>query len=235
MSKKIAIMQPYFFPYIGYFQLINAVDEFVIYDNIEYTKKGWINRNRILVNGVDAFISLPLKKDSDYLHVKERYLSDTWDMERKKMLRRITDSYRNAPYFNKTYELVEKCILYEDLNLFNFIFHSLVQVIKYLQIDTKIIISSTLLINHTLKSDQKIIEICNYLSADEYNNPIGGIKLYNKDYFLKNGIELRFNKSNNIFYQQYKNEFVPWLSIIDIMMFNSVDFISKKLNDYTQL
>jgi hypothetical protein len=122
-EKKLAIMQPYFFPYIGYFQLVNAVDEFVIYDNIEFTKKGWISRNRILVNGVDTYISLPLKKDSDYLHVKDRYLADTWDIERKKMLNRITESYRKAPYFKETYEVIEKCILYEDRNLFKFILH----------------------------------------------------------------------------------------------------------------
>jgi hypothetical protein len=99
MTKKIAIMQPYFFPYIGYFQLINAVEEFVIYDNIEFTKKGWINRNRILVNGADSYISLPLKKDSDFLHVKDRFLADTWDQDRKKMLNRITESYRKAPFY----------------------------------------------------------------------------------------------------------------------------------------
>lgn len=81
---KAAIMQPYFFPYLGYFQLMNAVDTFVVYDNIEFTKKGWINRNRILVNGKDAFISIPLKKDSDYLQVNERYLADSWGDEKKK-------------------------------------------------------------------------------------------------------------------------------------------------------
>jgi len=81
---KIAIMQPYFFPYIGYFQLVNSVDEFVIYDNIQFTKKGWINRNRILVNQNEDYISLPLKKDSDYLNVNQRFLSDAWSVDRKK-------------------------------------------------------------------------------------------------------------------------------------------------------
>ncbi len=82
---KLAIMQPYFFPYIGYFQLINTVDEFVVYDNIEFTKKGWINRNRILVNGKDEYITLPIKKDSDFLHVKDRFLAETWSKDSAKM------------------------------------------------------------------------------------------------------------------------------------------------------
>src|ERR1022692_2308540 len=114
----LAIMQPYFMPYIGYFQLISSVDEFVIYDNIEFTKKGWINRNRILVNGKDLTITIPLKKDSDYLNIVERRLADTWVNERKKMLNRIFESYRKAPYFGIAFPIIEKIILHEDNNLF---------------------------------------------------------------------------------------------------------------------
>ena len=122
---NIAIMQPYLFPYIGYFQLMNAVDEFIVYDNIQFTKKGWINRNRILVNGSDAYITLPLKKDSDYLDIKDRYLSDDWKAESKKMINRITESYRKAPFFESVFPLIEKSLLFEDKQLFNFIFNSL--------------------------------------------------------------------------------------------------------------
>src|SRR5689334_1147970 len=101
-------MQPYFFPYIGYFQLMNAVDEFVVYDNIEYTKKGWINRNRILEDGTDSYITIPLKKDSDYLDVRDRRLAESWPTEKRKMLNRIIQSYRKAPYFNSVYPMIEK-------------------------------------------------------------------------------------------------------------------------------
>ncbi len=100
---KVAIMQPYFLPYIGYFQLINAVDKFVIYDNIEFTKKGWINRNRILVNGKDEFISLPITKASDFLHANQRYLASNFENEKNKILRKIKESYRKAPYFKITH------------------------------------------------------------------------------------------------------------------------------------
>src|SRR6188768_4511537 len=111
---SIAIMQPYLFPYIGYFQLMAAVDEFVVYDNIEFTKKGWINRNRILVNGKDTFITLPLKKGSDYLNVNDRYLADSWLTDRTKLMNKVTEAYRKAPQFNLAYPVIKKCIFFED-------------------------------------------------------------------------------------------------------------------------
>src|ERR1700722_4154503 len=152
---KLAIMQPYFFPYIGYFQLMNAVDEFVIYDNIEFSKKGWINRNRILVNGKDAYITLPLKKDSDYLDVKDRFLAETWPLDRKKMLNRISESYKKAANFDSVYPLIEKCIFFEESNLFKFILNSLILIKDYLNISTSFVISSTIPIDHNLKAEQK--------------------------------------------------------------------------------
>jgi hypothetical protein len=233
--KKIAIMQPYFFPYIGYFQLIHSVDEFVVYDNIEFTKKGWINRNRILVNGIDVYISLPLKKDSDFLHVKDRFLADTWDVERKKMLNRIIESYRKAPFFRETYEVLERCIMYEDHNLFNFIFHSVLTLVNYLNIDTKLTVSSTLSIDHQLKSEDKVIAICKLQQAGVYINPIGGVSLYDKERFLSHNLELKFQKSNTINYKQFNKEFIPWLSIIDVMMFNSKDDLASFLTNYSKV
>ena len=234
--KKIAIMQPYFFPYIGYFQLINAVDEFVIYDNIQYTKKGWINRNRILVNHKDDYISLPLKKDSDYLNVSQRFLSDTWAaVERKRMLNRVAESYRKAPHFKETYEVLEKCILNEDGNLFNFVLHSIQTLMQYLNIETKLVISSTISIDHQLKSAEKVMAICKARCADMYINPVGGLELYDKESFKINNLELYFQKSHSINYPQFNNEFIPWLSIIDVMMFNNREKINSYLSNYLLL
>ena len=225
-------MQPYFFPYIGYFQLINAVDEFVIYDNIQFTKKGWINRNRILVNLKDDYISLPIKKDSDYLNVNQRFLSDTWPIDSKKMLNRILESYRKAPQFEEAYLLFEKCLNVEEHNLFNFIQNSLIETLNYLSINTKILKSSSIEIDHQLKSEEKVLAICKAQNASTYINPIGGIELYSKERFERNGIKLQFQKSNPINYLQYKNEFVPWLSILDVLMFNTKDEIKSFLSDY---
>ena len=224
----IAIMQPYFLPYIGYFQLMNAAEEFIVYDNIEFSKKGWINRNRILVNGKDSFITLPLKKDSDYLHIKDRYLADTWKDDRIKMKNRIIESYRKAPFFDGAYPVIEKCIFFDDMNLFNFIFHSVKTIKEHLALPAELHISSSINIDHELKAHKKIIEICKARTAAKYVNPIGGVNLYNKDEFKAEGIDLGFLKSNDIIYKQFNNEFIPWLSVIDLMMFNSKD----KIKDY---
>ena len=229
---SIAIMQPYFFPYIGYFQLMNAVDEFVIYDNIQFTKKGWINRNRILVNGNDIFITLSLKKGSDYLNVNERYLADSWITDRVKLLNRVTEAYRKAPQFNVVFSVIEKCILFEDFNLFNFIFHSLGTIKQYLEISTPMVISSSITIDHGMKAEKKVIELCKERQTTKYINPVGGITLYDKAKFKKEGIELGFLKSNDITYKQFNNEFIPWLSIIDVMMFNSKEKIKDYLNSF---
>lgn len=229
-------MQPYFFPYIGYFQLISEADEFIVYDNIQFSKKGWINRNRILINGSDAYITLSLKKDSDYLDVKNRYLSDDWHIESKKMLNRITEAYRKAPFFEATFPLIQKSLMFEDKQLFNFIFNSLNLTKNYLDIKTKLIVSSTIPINHELKSTQKVIALCKHQKATTYINPIGGVELYNKKEFSQEGLELKFLKSNNIIYPQLKNEFIPFLSMIDVMMFNSKEEIKNYLtNSFTYL
>src|SRR5450432_1173160 len=224
---RLAIMQPYFMPYIGYFQLINSVDEFVVYDNIEFTKKGWINRNRILVNGKDLTITLPLRKDSDYLNIVDRRLADTWVSEKRKMLNKITESYRKAPFFESAFQVIEKCILYEADNLFSFIYHSIKLVNEYLEILTRTLVSSTILIDPCLKAEKKIIEICKSLRADNYINSTGGSELYSKDIFKRAGIELQFLKTGDITYKQFNNKFIPWLSIIDVMMFNSKEEIKK--------
>lgn len=225
-------MQPYFMPYIGYFQLIGAVDKLVIYDNIQYTKKGWINRNRVLVNGSEHYISLPIKKDSDYLNVNERFLAESWQVDKKKMLRRIKESYRKAPYFIETFELIEKCLMCEEKNLFDFILYSLHTLMKHIDIDTELIISSDIPIDHKLRGAEKVVAICKQEGAEIYINPIGGVELYDKLNFRDNGLKLHFQKSNHIVYKQFNTDFVPWLSIIDVMMFNSKVEIRKMLNEY---
>lgn len=215
--------------------MINAVDKFVIYDNIEFTKKGWINRNRILVNGKDEYITLPLKKDSDYLNIAQRCLTDTYKIERVKLLRRINGSYRKAPQFNEVYSLVEVIINTEEENLFEFTHQSLENICQYLNIKTEFIISSKISIDHQLKSQEKVIAICKALNANQYINPIGGVELYSKEIFQQNNIELNFIKPDTIEYMQFTNQFIPWLSIIDVMMFNSKEKIHRYLNSFYTL
>ena len=122
---RLAIMQPYFLPYIGYYQLIAAADIFIVYDNIKYTKKGWINRNRILQNGKDVLFSLPLRNDSDSFDVRDRELAA--DFKRDKLLNQFGEAYRRAPYFAQTFPLLERIVHFDDTNLFRFLHHSIVK------------------------------------------------------------------------------------------------------------
>lgn len=230
---KVAIMQPYFFPYIGYFQLLQAVDIFVIYDNIQFSKKGWINRNRILANGKDEYFTLPLKKDSDYLNVVDRKLSDNFDQDKVKTLRKIKECYRKAPFFDTVFPLIENAFNYQSENLFDFIFHSLKLQLDFLEISTEVVISSSLEVDHTLKSQDKVIAICENLKASAYYNPIGGLELYDNESFESKNMKLSFMKSNQIEYPQLGKAFVPWLSMIDVMMFNDKDTIKKYLEDFS--
>lgn len=216
---KVAIMQPYFLPYIGYFQLIASVDQFIVYDNIKYTKKGWINRNRMLLNGADTMFSLPLKSGSDSLDVCERELAA--DFNKDKLLNQFKGAYRRAPYFEQTFPLLEQIVRYEDVNLFRYLQHSIVRICEHLGIATKIRISSEIAIDHELKSQDKVIALCKAVGATTYINAIGGMELYSKETFRERGIELKFIKSRPFDYEQFGAEFVPWLSIIDVMMFNS--------------
>ena len=229
---KIGIMQPYFWPYLGYFQLISSVDKFVIYDNIQYTKKGWFNRNRYLCDSRDKYFSISIAKDSDFLDVRERMVSESFD--KKKLKNQIKMAYSRATYFKDVYPIFCECVDYSENNLFYYIKYSLDKVLEYLNIDTEIIISSSIDIDHTKKGKNKVIDICKKLDANEYINPIGGQKLYDKDEFKSEGVDLYFIQMNtDIYYEQFKNEFVPGLSILVVMMFNSRQEIQKLLNRYT--
>lgn len=230
---KLAIMQPYFLPYIGYWQLINAVDTFVIYDNIKYTKRGWFNRNRYLLNGKDALFSINIKNDSDNKNVGERFLAS--DYNRAKLIAKFQNAYSNAPMKNEIVPLLSEIINCQDENLFSYIYNSVVKICEYLEIKTKIIISSSVNIDHSLKSENKVLAICNTLGASVYINSIGGIELYSKEKFREQGVELKFIKPKSVEYKQFPNVFVPNLSIIDVMMFNSKETIKLFLEEYDLL
>lgn len=234
---KLGIMQPYFFPYLGYWQLLNAVDQYVIYDNIQFTKSSWIRRNRILSGGTDKMITLPLKKASDYLDVCERSLSDDFDKERIKLLRLIESSYKKAPMFKNVFPVIKDTINYESKNLFQYIYNSVKSVCEYMEINTAITVSSELDIDFSLKGKDKVLSICRCMGATDYYNAINGVALYDpyRTEFESAGIKLHFLKMKEITYPQFNNEFVPNLSIIDVLMFNSKETVKKMLEDYELL
>ena len=230
---KLAIMQPYFFPYIGYFQLIASVDKFIIYDNIKFTKKGWINRNRILVNSKEAIISLPIKNGSDSLDVCERELAISFD--RTKLTNQLQEAYRLAPYFMPTISLLKEIIHADENNLFDYLLHSVLKICQHLGIETAIIKSSDIAIDHRLKGQDKVIAICKYTDAQTYINPIGGLSLYSKDEFSTHGLNLNFLQSSAFNYPQFGGEFIPWLSIIDVLMFNPLDKVRECISSHYEL
>ena len=228
---KIGIMQPYIFPYIGYFQLINAVDKFVIYDDVNFINKGWINRNRILNNGKDSLFSIPLKEASQNKLISE--IEVNWDNNWKfKFLKTLEQCYKKAPFYPEALLIIEETLKVEKGTISGVSEHNLRLICSYLGIKTEIISSSVIYQNTHLKAQDRILDICLQEKATQYINPIGGLELYDKDIFTDKDIKMNFIKSHPIEYPQFKNEFVPWLSMIDVLMFNSKEKIKEFLDNY---
>ncbi len=230
---KTAIMQPYFLPYIGYFQLIHSVDTFVVYDNIKFTKKGWINRNRFLNQGKVEYFTINIAKDSDYLNVNERKIAPIFfQREKKKLIEKIRQNYQKAINYEEFSQILLSILNYDNNNLFEYIYNSIIKIVKYLQIQVEIIKSSDISIDHSLKKTDKIIEICKSLGTTTYINAIGGRELYSKEEFLKENIELKFIETRNIVYSQLDNHFYSNLSIMDLLMHNTKDIAKEMLKSY---
>jgi len=230
---KLAIMQPYFCPYIGYFQLINLVDKFVIYDDVQYINDGWINRNRILIQKKKPYMfTLSVKDDSHTLNINERFYINNIKREKNKIFKTIKQSYSKAPYYNNVINLIENIFSIEELNVAKMNIKSLKIICDYLNINTDFIINSNLKTNSNLNGEERVLYINKKLNSDKYINSIGGKKLYSKKRFRKNNIELSFLKTKKIEYEQFGYDFVPNLSIIDVLMFNSKKKIKNMLSKY---
>lgn len=228
---KVGIMQPYFFPYIGYWQLINAVDIYVIYDDVNYIKGGWINRNRILSNGNPIYYNLGLLGASPNKVINDIKVNKNSKLIEKN-LKTITGCYSKAPYFNDVFPLIQKISYYDNDNLALYLKNSFEIISDYLNIKTKFILSASIEKDNSLKGQDKVISICKILLATDYYNAIGGESLYSFDDFKREGINLHFLKSNLPSYQQFNDEFVEGLSIIDVLMFNSKEDCIDMLNKY---
>jgi hypothetical protein len=225
---KLGVMQPYLFPYIGYFQLIHAVDTFVAYDDVNYIKGGWINRNCLLVNSRKFLFTVRLDHSSPYKRINEISIKDNFET----LLKTIRQSYGQAQFFPQTMPLLEKIFAVPEKNLGKFAVQSLVEISKHLGIGTEIIPSSCLDQNENLERTERLINVCKKFGTGTYINAIGGQKLYDKAEFAAHGITLNFLKTAPIVYKQIDGMFVPSLSIIDVMMFNSVQTIRRMLDQY---
>ena len=228
---KLAIMQPYFFPYLGYWQLINAVDKFVLLDDVNFIMRGYINRNSILLNGKSYLFSLPLEKPSQNKLINDSKLNFQHN-DREKLLKTIQLAYKKSPFFNCFYPILENVINNDETDLTQYIKYSILKIKEYLNIDTEILLSSEIKKDNLLRAQKRIIEINKQLRSSVYINAIGGQELYNYEDFKKEGIELKFIKMKDIEYKQFDNVFIPNLSMIDVLMFNSKNQIQIMLNNY---
>ena len=212
--------------------MIHAVDTFVIFDDVNYINRGWINRNYLLADGKKHLFTLKLSKSSQNTLIRDIHILNT-ENNREKILKTITYNYSRAPFFSHIINLVQKILLKRSTQLDEYLSFGLSEISHYLDIHTPFINSSSLKKTQGLIASDKIIEIVKIMKADTYINPIGGTVLYNKEYFKKKGVDLFFLESKEIIYRQFKNQFVPKLSIIDVLMFNSKDHIRKMLQNYS--
>lgn len=230
---KLGIMQPYYLPYIGYWQLLNAVDKYVIYDDVNFIKGGWINRNRILNNGVVQYFNVPMIGSSPFKHINQIGVNNE-EVLVEKNKKTLWNAYHRAKMFGQVSSVIYDILECRRDNLAEYLEFSIRAICKYLEIDTELYISSSLHKNNELRGEDKVIDICKSMGANIYYNAIGGKELYHSDEFKKNGIQLYFLKSDDIVYQQGKSErFEANLSIVDVMMNNDVVQIKQMLQQYT--
>lgn len=231
---KVAVMQPYIFPYLGYFQLINAVDTFVFYDDVNFIKQGWINRNKILINGQENLFTIPIKRASSFELINQTELHPViYKKWKKKFLKGIEQSYKKAPFFWNVFPVIENLFDKNYNTIADLSMASIKIFANYLGLKTKFEISSDKFSDtKELERAARLKTINKSLKASTYINAIGGIELYSKEDFRQDNIDLKFLKSELKTYPQFNNEFISGLSIIDVLMFNSKEKVNEMLGNY---
>ena len=226
---KLGIMQPYFMPYIGYFQLMKAVDKYVVYDDVNYIKGGWVNRNHILINGEKKMFTFTLRKASPNKFFNEIVIGDDF----KKLMKTLRLNYSRAINIDQTMALMERIISFPNKQLAVFIANSFREILSYLSVETEILMSSEIPKDNSLRGKDKIIQICEILGADTYYNAVGGKNLYDQEEFREHGITLNFVDSlPQVYSQLHTREFVSGLSMVDVLMNNTKDEVNRLLDSF---
>lgn len=229
----LGVMQPYIFPYLGYFQLINSVDKFVIYDDVNYIRQGWINRNRILVNNKPYMFSIPVDDTSSFRKIKDITISiRNYTIWREKFFKTLKFNYSKAPYYDFAYNILNDVFITKPIYLMDIVVPSILKIVETLDITTQIIRSPSKYNNNQLHKEFRLYDICKKENTNIYINAIGGQSIYNKLSFAEHNIELKFIKSTLTEYNHNSKTFIPDLSIIDVMMFNSVEKIKEMIGEY---
>ncbi len=217
--------------YIGYWQLMAAVDTYVVYDDVNYIKGGWVSRNHILLNGQCHSFTITLNGASPNKLFNEITIRDDFH----KFLRMIDSAYRKAPYYQQVFPLLQDICAYPQRSLGEFMLHSFQVVLSYLDLHTHFVLSSAIQKDNSLHGKDKVKHICHLLGADTYYNAIGGQALYDKIDFATEGLALYFLQTDKIEYKQFNDPFVSNLSIIDVLMFNSPEQVRQMLKQYTRI
>jgi hypothetical protein len=232
---RLAIMQPYLFPYLGYFQLVHAVDHFVFFDDVNYINKGWINRNQFLQQNEPFLFTLPLMKASQNRMINEIEISD-FPKWRTLFLKQIELNYKKAPFFPGISSWLHDFLYSENFVLVSELAAgSVMSVAHLLGMNTKFSFSSGLQYKNeeTQNGQTKILNICELMGADSYVNPKNGVDLYDADRFKEKNISLHFICMDDIVYPQFKSDkFVPYLSMLDVLMFNDIEKTKIHLSQY---
>jgi hypothetical protein len=231
---KLGIMQPYFFPYLGYFQLLHAVDKWMVHDDVQFIKQGWIHRNRILLNGAPHYMTIPLARMSADTRIDQAHLHEpTFEKWKPKLFRLLQSAYRRAPYYDAVQPLVEATLNHDTTSVAEMAMESLRQVCRYLGITTPMVKTSSKAPELVaLKGQDKVLALCRQERAQTYINLIGGVSLYDREAFSAQGITLQFLQLNEIHYPQFGEPFVPNLSIVDVLMFNPKERVQELLQEY---
>ncbi|RAU47310.1 MULTISPECIES: WbqC family protein [unclassified Pseudomonas] len=232
MARTIAVMQPYLFPYLGYFQLIAAADVFVLGDDLQYVRSGWVNRNRILHDHEARLISFPLKKDRFQLPINQRQLCDRFSEEADRLIALIAQSYQQAPYFAQVMPLIERLVRFPQQNIALYAEHAIRELCAYLHIVTPIMRSSDLILGSPVDKQERIIRIAHTFEATTFITPEGGSVVYDRDHFARNRLLVRFFRMSPVEYRQFRQPFVANLSIIDVLMFNCVEQVQHLLTQF---
>jgi len=221
--SKLAILQPSYIPWIGYFEQIVNVDIFVFYDDVQYTKNDWRNRNKIKTLDGSSWLSIPIKSSTSK-KINEVLIDDTKNWQTKH-LKSLKQYYSKSKYFEDIYPLLEKNIN-SDINSISTLSIDIIKdIVKYLKIDTKFYLSSDLDIGGD--KNNRLINICKHFNASSYYTGLAAKDYIDEELFKKNNIELVYQEYKHPSYEQLHGDFLPYLSIIDLLFNHGRD--SKKI------
>jgi hypothetical protein len=255
MNKlKLGVMQAYFIPYLGYFQLIKSVDKFILYENLPFRKKSWMSRNRILfAGGGEQYLIVPVREKNSNTLTRDIEVSYPFDWKQK-LLQSLTNTYRLAAYFDEAYPVIEKLLLFDDRMLHEYNSRIIRELCAVLMINTELIHHNDDLLGYEAqlwdcqagknvdeqftfekqkRIHQRIFELCRKEQAAVYINAPGGTELYLKSEFAEQGIELKFLQPALLPYQQFAETFTPGLSIVDVLMHNGISRTAELVCEYT--